>query len=62
MTARTETYPSPNLRGGRGTTEVLDLSDATDAFEHFERTTGDKTAAALLAGLTLIAEAVRERA
>lgn len=58
---RTETYQPASLRGGRGCTEVLDLSDATDAFAHFERTTGDKTAAALLAGFTLIAEAVRER-
>ncbi|NMG40382.1 hypothetical protein GRZ55_14130 [Chelativorans sp. ZYF759] len=62
MTARTEHFTPPSLRGGRGTTEALDLSDATDAFEHLHKTTGDATAAALLAGLVLIAEAVRERA
>lgn len=58
---RTETYQAPSLRGGRDTTEVMDLSDATDAFRHFEATTGDKTAAAIMAGFVLVAEAVRER-
>lgn len=48
------------LRGGRGTTEALDLDDAGTAFAELIEVTRDPVAAAILVAGTLISEAIKE--